>query len=93
MSESSLLWLAGVAVMVILGLLGLVYRTLHARDDRAETRLDEHIGEDVKAHERLARVETQVDTNTGEVKSLRDRTHKLEADSAYQRFIDKHKDG
>lgn len=93
MSESSLLWLAGVAVSLILGLVAVVYAALRARDDRTEQRLDGHLKDAAEADQRLARVETQVSINTSELKSVRDRTHRLEADAAYKRHKARHGDG
>lgn len=82
--------LVGIALGIVCGLVAVVYGLLRKADDRTEQRLDEHVRSDMEAHERLARVETQVEINTGEIKSVRDRTHKLEADAAYKRFKDRH---
>ena len=86
MPTEVLLWLGGTVVIVVLGLLGLVYKSLERRGDKTEGKVEKHA-------ERLARIEPQVERNTEEIGGLRNRTHKLESDEAYRGFRDKHPDG
>jgi hypothetical protein len=72
---STLLWIGGLVAAIILGLVGVVYTSLRKSEERTDKRLDEHIYEDVKAHERLARLETKVEQHDVEIQSLRDRWH------------------
>ena len=62
-----------VAIVVPVGLA--IHAAGRARSERNVKRLDDHIAEDVKAHERLARLETKVDTLETEVDGLRKRFH------------------
>jgi hypothetical protein len=62
-----------VAVVVPVGLA--IHGAGKARSDRNEKRIDDHVADDTKAHERLARLETKVEHLEVEVLSLRKRFH------------------
>jgi hypothetical protein len=64
-----------VAIVVPIGLA--VHRAGRARSERNAERLDAHIVEDVKAHERLAKVETRVERLEIEQERTRDAVHDL----------------
>lgn len=77
-------WVAGVAIGVVLGLIGLVWGLIKARQDKAEERqeradgrLANHITDDISVHERVVRVETEVHTLKEEVRALRDMRHEI----------------
>ena len=62
-----------VAIIVPVGLA--IHKAGQGRSERNIKRLDDHIAEDVKAHERIARLETKVEKIEAEVDTLRKRFH------------------
>jgi predicted nucleic acid-binding Zn-ribbon protein len=77
----------GTAVVVICGLVGVIYWSGQSRDDKQDTRAErnekafnEHVRDDMAAHERLRAVETEVATLKAEVKSLREKWHDLRSE-------------
>ncbi len=62
-----------VAIVVPVGIS--IARSARARRDRDTKRLDDHITEDIKAHERIARIEIRVDRLEQEQDSMRRRFH------------------
>lgn len=64
-------------VGAFLGLVGVIYGILRSTQTKTDEKLDQHITQDVEAHERLARLETKVETLEEEVTSLRKRFHDL----------------
>lgn len=70
-------WMWAVAVPVALALAGLVLRLASRQPDRTEKRLDDHVAEDVKVHERVVKIETEVSTLKDEVKALREMRHEI----------------
>lgn len=75
---------AGIAITIIGGLVGVIYLAGQHRDDKQDARFDtdeatlkEHVRDDVKAHERLVVVETKVESLETEVKALRDMRHQI----------------
>lgn len=70
-------WMWAIAVTVALAIAGLIVKLATRGPDRTEKRLDEHIAEDVKVHERVVKVETEVDTLKDEVRSLREMRHEI----------------
>lgn len=70
-------WLAfaSIVVGVIVSVGIAIHKAGQARSERNIKRLDDHIAEDVKAHERIVRLETKVERLEGEVDSLRKRFH------------------
>lgn len=48
--------------------------------ERVEKRLDEHIAEDIKVHERVVRLETRGETDAKEIGELRERTRNMRHD-------------
>jgi len=77
-------WAAGIAIGAMLGLIGLVWGLIKARQDKAEerqeradTRLTVHVNEDITVHERVVRLETKVETLEVEVTKVRDMRHEI----------------
>ena len=70
-------WQWAVAVPIALALIGLIARLASRGPDRTEKRLDDHIAEDVKVHERVVKIETEVSTLKEEVRSLREMRHEI----------------
>jgi hypothetical protein len=74
----------GVAVGIVCALIGVIYYAGQHRDDKQDERaasnekaFDEHVRDDVAAHERLRAVETEVANLKAEVSGLRQRWHDL----------------
>ena len=70
-------WMWAIAATVALAIAGLILRLASRQPDRTEKRLDDHIAEDVKVHERVVKIETKVDTLEAEVRSLREMRHEI----------------
>lgn len=70
-------WLAIIAICVAIFVpVGLAINAAgRARSERNIKRLDEHIAEDVKAHERVARLEERTDRHEHELERLRNWKH------------------
>jgi hypothetical protein len=80
-------WVAGIAISVIGGLIYVIYLQGQHRDDKQDERaagnekaFDEHVRDDVAAHERLRAVETEVANLKAEVSGLRQRWHDLRSE-------------
>lgn len=71
----SLEWLAGISFAAICGLIGIIYAAMRARQDRQDGRLEHHIDEDVKVHERVAIIESKVGRIESEHQGISDRLH------------------
>jgi hypothetical protein len=79
------LWqILAVAVGIVCGLVGVIHYDGKRRDDKQDERatdneraFDEHVRDDVAAHERLRAVETEVANLKAEVSGLRQRWHDL----------------
>jgi hypothetical protein len=91
-----------VAVGIVCTLIGIIYYAGQHRDDKQDERatgnekaFDEHVRDDVAAHERLRAVETEVANLKAEVSGLRQRWHDLRSEvthtlsSWYVEIIDK----
>lgn len=59
-------WLA-LIIPVALALVGAIWLLFRAKVDRTETRLDDHIKEDVKVHERTAILEEQMERHDKDI--------------------------
>lgn len=77
-------WVAGVAIGIVLALIGLVWGLIKTRQDKAEERqeradgrLASHVVDDTAIHERVVRLETDMFTLKDEVKSLREMRHEI----------------
>lgn len=70
-------WVWALIVPAALAFIGAFWALVRRGSERNEKRLDDHIREDVAAHERLRAVETKVDNLEREVSSLRERWHEL----------------
>jgi hypothetical protein len=75
------------AVVIVCGLVGVIYWAGQSRDDKQDERasgneraFDEHVRDDVAAHERLRAVETEVANLKAEVSGLRQRWHDLRSE-------------
>ncbi len=69
--------LLGIAVAVVVPVGLAIHHAGRARSERNAERLDAHIVEDVKAHERLAKVETRVERLEIEQERTRDSIHNV----------------
>jgi low affinity Fe/Cu permease len=61
-------------------LIGVIWKLVTLALDRIEKRLDEHIAEDIKVHERVVRLETRGETDAKEITELRERTRGMKHD-------------
>lgn len=59
--------LIGIGATIIIGLIGVIYHLGHRRDEKQEEKLDAHIKEDVKVHERVTKLEVQVESMRREI--------------------------
>ena len=82
--------LAGIIVAIVGAVVVPIALAIHqagrSRSERNEKRIDDHVSEDIKAHERLARVETRVDRLERETENLRTRWHDLRDDTLRKAF-------
>lgn len=76
----SLEWLAGLSFAAIFGLIGIIYAAVRSRQDRQDGRLEHHIDEDVKVHERVSVIESKVVQLEREQGGMRTRLHDLASD-------------
>ena len=67
--------LAALIAAVVVPIAVALHKSGQSRSERNVKRLDDHIAEDVKAHERLAKLETKVDRLEVEVDGIRKRLH------------------
>ena len=77
-------WVAGIAITILLALVGVVWTLVRTRQDQAEQRQDradnrlaEHVKEDIRVHERVVKIETEVTTLKEEVRAIRDMRHEI----------------
>jgi chromosome segregation ATPase len=71
-------WVVLVAALSVIGaLIGAIWLLLRAKVERLEARLDEHVRDDINAHERLKAAETKIESLDREVTGLRERWHDL----------------
>lgn len=54
-------WQWGLAVTIVVALVGTVWLLFRAKVERTETRLDDHIKDDIKIHERTAVNESEIE--------------------------------
>lgn len=73
-------WAMTLIAMIIIGLLGLVWRDLVKRIDSMASKLDGHVGDDGKAHERITVLETRVATNTERIQTNYDKFHRFQVE-------------
>lgn len=73
-------WVWGIVISVALALLGVLWKLVSLSIERVERRLDTHIAEDVKVHERVVRLETRGETDAKEITELRERTRGMKHD-------------
>lgn len=72
------IWAVLVTAISIIGtLVGAIWLLLRAKVERNDSKIDEHIKDDIEAHERLKAVETKVENLEREVMGLRERWHDL----------------
>lgn len=72
-----------IAATIVVTLIGVIYKLGHERDKDLAKKLDEHIKEDVRMHERIVRIETVTDIRkemsvSEEVTRLKERTERLD---------------
>lgn len=70
-------WAWAIFVTITIALIGAVWLLFRAKVERTEARLDDHVKDDIKAHERLTAVETEVANIKQEVRALRDMRHEI----------------
>lgn len=73
-------WVWPIAIGICISLLGGFYALFRKGTDRTEERLDEHVKDDIQAHERLKAVEIKVDQLEREVAGIRERWHDLRSE-------------
>lgn len=74
-------WQWGAIVIPIgLTLVGVIWKLVSLAIARIEKRLDEHIAEDIKVHERVVRLETRGEVDNREITELRERTRNMRHD-------------
>lgn len=73
-------WVWPIALTILLALLGALWALFRRGVDRTERRLDEHIREDIQAHERLRALETKVESHEREIASIRERWHDMRSE-------------
>lgn len=73
-------WAWALVVTVALAFIGGFWKLISVAIARVEKRLEEHIAEDVKVHERVVRLETRGETDAKEITELRDRTRNMRHD-------------
>lgn len=73
-------WQWGLGVTIVGALIGVIWKLVALAIERVEKRLDTHIAEDVKVHERVVRLETHGEVDAGEIKELRERTRNMRHD-------------
>ena len=61
-------------------LLGIIWKLVTLAIARIEKRLEDHIAEDIKVHERVVRLETRGETDEKEITELRERTRNMRHD-------------
>jgi hypothetical protein len=74
------LTLTGIVVAIVVPIGLAIHAAGRARSTANQKRLDDHITEDVRAHERIARLETKMDRVEEEVAGLRQRYHNFRSD-------------
>lgn len=77
-------WVVGIALAIISGLIGIIYYAGQLRDDKQDERfdrnekeVDEHVKEDVRAHERIRAVEIKIENVEDENRRLAKNIHDL----------------
>jgi uncharacterized protein YdcH (DUF465 family) len=92
----SIEWIIGLSISIVCSLIGVIYLTSRARDDRQDARTDsneahfaQHIKDDNRMHERIVRQETKMETLEAEVAKLRDMRHEI-LDSVTHRLAEWH---
>lgn len=73
-------WVWPTIIGGVLGLVALVYKLVTLAIERVEKRLEEHIAEDIKVHERVVRLETRGEIDEREITELRERTRNMRHD-------------
>ena len=73
-------WVWPTVIGGVLGLVALIYKLVTLAIDRVEKRLEDHIAEDVKVHERVVRLETHGEVDAKEIAELRERTRNMRHD-------------
>lgn len=73
-------WVWPTIIGGFLGLCGIVWKLVSLAIERVERRLDAHIAEDVKVHERVVRLETHGEVDAKEIAELRERTRNMRHD-------------
>lgn len=77
MDAETLRWVAGIGVVIVLALIGVIFGLIVKRQDSTSQDIRLHISEDSKAHERIAVIETKVDALDKNVTKLRDMRHEI----------------
>lgn len=73
-------WVWPTIIGGFLGLCGIVWKLVSLAIERVEKRLDAHIAEDIKVHERVVRLETHREVDEKEIAELRERTRNMRHD-------------
>jgi hypothetical protein len=73
-------WQWGIIATVAIAMAGVIWKLVTLAIARIEKRLDEHIAEDIKVHERVVRLETRGETDAREITELRERTRGMKHD-------------
>jgi uncharacterized coiled-coil protein SlyX len=73
-------WAVTIVAAIIIGLIGLVWRDLIKRMDSISSKLDGHVAEDARAHERITVLETRVATNTTTIQENYNKFHRFQVE-------------
>ena len=73
-------WAMTVLAAIIIALIGFVWRDMVKRIEALAAKLDGHVSEDARAHERITVLETRVATNTTTIKENFDRFHRFQVE-------------
>ena len=73
-------WVWPTIIGGVIGLVALIYKLVTLAIERVEKRLDAHIAEDIKVHERVVRLETHREVDENEIAELRERTRNMRHD-------------
>ena len=73
-------WAVTLIAGVIIGLIGLLWRDMIKRIDGISAKLDGHVAEDSKAHERVTALEIQMVASKEKIKDVGDRLHRFMAE-------------
>lgn len=74
-------WAVTLVAGVIIGLIGLLWRDMIKRIDGLVAKLDGHVSEDAKAHERVTALEIQMTANKERITDVGGRLHRFMAET------------